>query len=329
MMLLSVAAVAAGLILLVWSSDRFVLGAAGLARAMGISPLVVGMVVVGFGTSAPELAVSTLAAMQGSSGIAIGNVVGSNICNIALILGLCSVIKVLDVQSGILRRELPMVLGASILLLLLLLDGALDRIDGVVLAAGFTAFLIWSIRTAKRDGRDPLTREAVGELPPPIAKGPALMWIAIGLIALIGASQLLVWGAVNLAKAAGVSDLIIGLTVVAVGTSLPEMAASITGTIKGEHDIAIGNILGSNIFNILCILIAPAFIAPGALPDAMLLWRDIPVMIGVALMLYASASGLRGHPLKVERVDGVLLLTVYVAYTLILVQSATTAPING
>ncbi|MFA5939105.1 MAG: calcium/sodium antiporter [Sinimarinibacterium sp.] len=324
-MLLSVAAVAAGLILLVWSSDRFVLGSAGLARAAGISPLVVGMVIVGFGTSAPELAVSTLAAIQGSSGIAIGNVVGSNICNIALILGLCSVIRVLDVQSGILRRELPMVLAASLLLLLLLLDGSLDRIDGVVLASGFVAFLIWSIRTAKRDGSDPLTREAAAEVPPPLPMGAALTWIAIGLAVLIAASQLLVWGAVDLAKAAGVSDLIIGLTVVAVGTSLPEMAASITGTLKGEHDIAIGNILGSNIFNILCILIAPAFIAPGALPDAMLLWRDIPVMIGVALMLYASASGLRGHPLKVERIDGVLLLTVYVAYTLILVQSATTA----
>lgn len=328
-MLPSLAAVAAGLIVLVWSADRFVFGAASLARAAGISPLVVGMTIVGFGTSAPELAVSTLAAIQGSNGISIGNIVGSNICNIALILGICAVIRVLEVQSGILRRELPMVLGVSVLLFLLLLDGSLDRIDGLVFAALFIAFVAWSIRTAKRDGSDPLTRGAAADLPPALTTRAALMWIAIGLIALIGASQLLVWGAVNLAAAAGVSDLVIGLTVVAVGTSLPEMATSITGTIKGQHDIAIGNILGSNIFNILCILIAPALIAPGTLPDAMLLWRDIPVMIGVALMLYASASGLRGHPLKVERVDGVLLLTVYVAYTLILVQSATTAPING
>ncbi|MEQ1440728.1 calcium/sodium antiporter [Fontimonas sp. SYSU GA230001] len=324
-MLLSFAAVAVGLVLLVWSADRFILGSAGLARAAGISPLVVGMVIVGFGTSAPELAVSTLAALQGSSGIAIGNVVGSNIANVALIVGLCAVIKAMDVQSGILRRELPMVLAVSLLLFVLLLDGSLDRIDGLVLSAGFIAFLVWSIRTAKRDGSDPMAVEAVEELPPQIATGPALMWIVIGLAVLIGASQLLVWGAVNLAKAAGVSDLIIGLTVVAIGTSLPELAASVTGTLKGEHDIAIGNILGSNLFNILCILIAPALIAPGALPDAMLLWRDLPVMIGVALMLYAAASGLRGHPLKVERIDGVLLLAVYVSYTLILVQTAKTA----
>lgn len=324
-MLLSLAAVAVGLAILVWSADRFILGSAGLARAAGISPLVVGMVIVGFGTSAPELAVSTLAAIQGSSGIAIGNVVGSNICNIALILGICAVIKSLDVQSGILRRELPMVVAASLLLLVLLLDGSLDRIDGAILATGFIAFVIWSIRTAKRGAGDPLLREAVDELPPAIATGPAVMWIVIGLVSLIAASQLLVWGAVNLAKAAGVSDLVIGLTIVAVGTSLPELAASVTGTIKGEHDIAIGNILGSNLFNILCILVAPALIAPGVLPDPLLLWRDIPVMIGVALLLWAAAAGLRGRPLKVERVDGVILLAVYVAYTLILVTSATAA----
>lgn len=321
-MLLSVAAVVVGLILLVWAADRFILGAAGLARAAGISPLIVGMVIVGFGTSAPELAVSTLAALQGSSGIAIGNVVGSNIANVALILGVCALIKALNVKSGILRRELPMALAASVLLFVLLLDGSLDRLDGVVLGVGFVAFLVWSLRVARQDGRDAFAREVAKEMPPPIATGAAALWIAVGLLALLGSSQLLVWGAVNLAQAAGVSDLVIGLTIVAVGTSLPELAASVAGLLKNEDDIALGNILGSNLFNILCILLAPAFIAPGPIPDPMLLWRDTPIMIGVALMLFASASGLRGHPLKIERIDGALLLSVYAGYTLILLATA-------
>lgn len=322
-MLLSFAAVGAGLLLLVWAADRFVLGAAGLARALGIAPLVVGMVVVGFGTSAPELAVSTLAALQGSSGIAIGNVVGSNIANVALILGVCAAIKVLDVKSQILRRELPMCLAASLLLFGLVVDGSLDRIDGAVLAVGFAGFIGWSLRTARAGAGDSFADELVAELPPPVSRGWAILWIAVGLVALVGASQLLVWGAVNLARAAGVSDLVIGLTIVAVGTSLPELAASIAGLLKGEDDIALGNILGSNLFNILCILVAPALIAPGALPDRWVLWRDLPVMIGVMLMLYAAAAGLRGRPLKLERIDGVLLLAVYVGYTLILLATAT------
>jgi cation:H+ antiporter len=321
-MLLSFAAVGAGLLLLVWAADRFVLGAAGLARAMGIAPLVVGMVVVGFGTSAPELAVSTLAALQGSSGIAIGNVVGSNIANVALILGICATIKVLDVKSQILRRELPMCVAASLLLLALVLDGSLDRVDGAVLAAGFAGFMVWSVRAARAGAGDALAEGLVAELPPEVPRGRAVFWVVVGLIALIGASQLLVWGAVNLARAAGVSDLVIGLTIVAVGTSLPELAASIAGLLKGEDDIALGNILGSNLFNILCILVAPALIAPGALPDRWVLTRDLPVMIGVMLMLYAAAAGLRGRPLKIERIDGVLLLAVYVGYTLILLATA-------
>jgi len=322
-MLLSFAAVGAGLLLLVWAADRFVLGAAGLARAMGIAPLVVGMVVVGFGTSAPELAVSTLAALQGSSGIAIGNVVGSNIANVALILGICATIKALDVKSQILRRELPMCLAASLLLFGLVVDGSLDRIDGAVLAAGFIGFMVWSVRAARAGAGDALAEELMAELPPQVPRGRAVFWVVVGLIALVGASQLLVWGAVNLARAAGVSDLVIGLTIVAVGTSLPELAASIAGLLKGEDDIALGNILGSNLFNILCILVAPALIAPGALPDRWVLWRDLPVMIGVMLMLYAAAAGLRGRPLKLERIDGVLLLAVYVGYTLILLATAT------
>jgi cation:H+ antiporter len=323
-MLLSFAAVVAGLVLLVWSADRFIFGAAGLARTAGISPLVVGMVIVGFGTSMPEVAVSTLASLQGSNGIAIGNAVGSNICNVALILGISALVRPIGVTSGVLRKEIPITTAVSVLLLVLILDGALTRIDGAVLAAGFAAMLLWMLRTARTQSDDPLLVEQQAELPPAIGTGRALLWIAIGLPLLIGASQLLVWGAVNIARDLGVSDLVIGLTIVAIGTSLPELAASITGLLKGENDLAVGNILGSNLFNILFILMAPAFIAPGPIPDPLLLTRDAPVMVGVMLMLWAMAAGLRGAPLKIERVDGGLLLTVYLGYTLILAFTAST-----
>ena len=323
-MLLSVAAVIAGLVLLVWSADRFIYGAAGLARTAGISPLVVGMVIVGFGTSMPEVAVSTLASLQGSNGIAIGNAVGSNICNVALILGISAVVRPIAVTSGVLRREIPITTAVSALLALLILDGALTRFDGSVLAAGFVAMLAWMLRTARTRPDDPLLIEQQAEAPPALRTGRALLWIAIGLPLLIAASQLLVWGAVNIARELGVSDLVIGLTIVAIGTSLPELAASITGLLKGENDLAVGNILGSNLFNILFILMAPAFIAPGPIPDPSLLTRDAPVMVGVMLMLWAMAAGLRGQPLRIQRVDGGLLLTVYAGYTLILAVTAST-----
>ncbi|MES0875158.1 calcium/sodium antiporter [Sinimarinibacterium thermocellulolyticum] len=321
-MLLSFAAVVAGLVLLVWSADRFIHGAAGLARAVGISPLVVGMVIVGFGTSMPEVAVSTLAALQGSNGIAIGNVVGSNICNVALILGVSALVRPIAMTSGVLRKEIPITTAVSVLLVMLVLDGALTRLDGAVLAAGFVAMLIWMLRTARTQADDPLLVEQQAELPPALTTGRALMWIAIGLPLLIIASQLLVWGAVNIARELGVSDLVIGLTIVAVGTSLPELAASITGLLKNESDLAIGNILGSNLFNILFILMAPAFIAPGPIPDAMLLTRDLPVMVGLMLMLWAMAASPLGGRLLIRRVEGGLLLTVYVAYSLILALTA-------
>ncbi len=321
-MLLSMLAVVVGLALLVWSADRFVLGAAGLARAAGLSPLIIGMTVVGFGTSSPELAVSALASWQGNSGLAVGNAVGSNIANVGLILGICALIQPLSVQSGILRRELPMATAASLLLLLLVIDGTLGRVDGAILAAGLVAFLAWSIRSARRGGDDALATELAGEMPPPVPAGRSILWIAVGLVFLVGSSQLLIWGAVNIAQAMGVSDLVIGLTIVAIGTSLPELAASVAGLLKKEDDIAIGNILGSNLFNILAILLAPALIDPGPIPDPMLLWRDIPIMIGLMLMLWATAYGLRGKPLRLERIDGALLLSVYVGYTLILLYSA-------
>ena len=324
-MLLPTFAVLAGLALLIWAADRFILGASALARAAGISPLVVGMVIVGLGTSSPELAVSTLASLQGSNGIPLGNAIGSNICNIGLILALAALIKPVQVQSTILRRELPLCVGVALLLVMLVLDGDLDRLDGAVLAAGLVALILWMLRTA-RDGAgpDPLQAEHQKHLPPPMPVGRALMWTVIGLSLLIGASQLLIWGAVAIAQAYGVSELVIGLTIIAIGTSLPELAATISGLLKGEDDIAIGNIIGSSMFNILAILLAPALIAPGPLPEASLLSRDLPVMVAFTFALYAMAAGLFGHRHRVSRLDGGLLLAGFCGYTLILLTGSTT-----
>ncbi len=324
-MLLPILAVIAGLALLIWAADRFILGASALARAVGISPLVVGMVVVGLGTSSPELAVSTLASLQGSNGIPLGNAVGSNICNVGLILAIAALVKPVQVQSSILRRELPLCVGISLLPVLLLLDGDLDRIDGAILAAGLVGLILWMLRTARSSAvDDPLQLETQQHLTPPMPVSRAVAWTLIGLVLLIGASQLLIWGAVAIATAYGVSELVIGLTIVAVGTSLPELAATVSGLLKGEDDIAIGNIIGSNMFNILAILLAPALIAPGAIPDAALLTRDLPVMIAFTVALYAMASGLFGHRHRVSRLDGVLLLAGFCGYTLILLTGSTT-----
>lgn len=324
-MLLSFAAVISGLALLVWAADRFILGAAGIARAAGLSPLVIGMTIVGFGTSSPELFVSTLSALQGNNGIAIGNVIGSNLCNIALILGLCAAIRAIDVKSGVLQRELPMCLAAALLAWGLMLDGSLGRLDGAVLTLAFAALLVWMFRTARASVNDPLVQEANAELPPAIPTRSAVIWVIVGLLLLIVSSQMLIWGAVNIARTLGVSDLVIGLTIVAIGTSLPELAASVTGLLKGEDDIAIGNILGSNLFNLLAILLAPAFLAPGVLPDPMLLTRDLPAMVGVTALLFLLCWGWRGRAPRISRAEGALLLSIYAGYTLILIKTATPA----
>ncbi len=321
-MLLSWLAVAAGLGLLVFAADRFIYGSAGLARTLGVSPLVIGMVIVGFGTSAPEMAVSALAAAQGNPGISIGNAVGSNLANVALIMGLCALIQPIVVQRAVLRVELPMVVAVSVAVLLMCLDGALTYRDGALLALGLAGFLGWMFISARR-GEAPI--EHSDDMPPPVPTLKAAVWIVVGLVLLIGSSQLLIWGAVNIARAFGISDLVVGLTVVAIGTSLPELAASLAGLIKGEDDIALGNILGSNLFNLLAILQAPAWIAPGPVPDG-LVGRDLPMMLGVIVMLFLFAFSWRRdrHP-RINRVEGGILLTSYIAYTAYLIQTSPTA----
>ncbi len=316
-MLIDLAAIAAGFVLLVWAADRFVSGAAGVARALGVSPMIVGLTIVGFGTAAPEILVSAMAALAGNPALGIGNAIGSNITNIALILGTAALVAPLTVRSATLRRELPVLAGIMLVSLGLLMDGELERIDGVVLLTGLVAFIGWLIHLARRSTNDdPIAEEFMAEMPAPITLPAALLWLAVGLIVLLVSSRLLVWGAVNLATTLGISDLVIGLTVVAIGTSLPELAASVIAARRGEHDIAVGNVLGSNIFNLLAVMGLPGVIRPGAIPGAVLT-RDFPIMIGLTLAFFFLAWGVgkRGY---LSRFSAALLLASFGAYQLIL-----------
>jgi cation:H+ antiporter len=312
-MWISLAAISAGLALLVWGADRFVVGAAATARNLGISPMVIGLTIVGFGTSAPEMLVSGVAAWQGNTGIAVGNALGSNIANIALIIGVTALVAPLQVHSATLRREFPMLLGAMVLGYLLLVDLRLDRIDGAALLTAMALVILYTVHLGLRPASgDPMGQEYEAEVPAGISTGRALTWTLIGLLVLLASSRMLVWGAVSIAQALGVSDLVIGLTIVALGTSLPELAASVTGALKQEHDIAIGNIIGSNLFNLLAVLGLSAVIRPASL-DPAVLSRDYSTMVGLTLVLMVMAWGLRGHG-QVNRIEGGLLLAGYGAY---------------
>lgn len=311
--LLAIGAVVLGLALLVLSADRFVEGAAALARLLGMSPLLIGIVIVGFGTSAPELAVSALAALEGTPAIALGNGFGSNIANIGLILGVTTLLAPITVHSQVVRRELPLLLAVTVLAAVLLLDGELSRMDGVILLVAFAGVMGWSVWQNSRSQKpDQLATEVAEELPDPtdISATRAVLLLVGGLAVLIASSRLLVWGAVELATMLGVSELVIGLTVVAIGTSLPELASSIAAVRKNEHDMALGNVLGSNLFNTLAVTGLAAVIHPIATVGEVLM-RDVPVMGGMTLALFITAYSGR----TISRLEGGVLLCVYVAYT--------------
>ena len=313
-MLMASLAIIFGLILLVWSADRFVEGSAATARYFGMPPLLIGMVVVGFGTSAPELTVSVLAALQGNAGIALGNAYGSNITNIALILGISALINPLVVHSQVLRKELPILLGVTALAAFQLWNGYLSRWDAWVLLFVFAIYLFWSVREALRHRSDTLAQEVEVELKShPLSLRAALLWVGVGLVLLIISSRILVWGAVSIAHALGVSDLIIGLTIVAVGTSLPELASSVMAARKGEHDIAVGNIIGSNLFNTLMVVGLAGVLRPLEVPHEVFS-RDIMVMALVTLALFAMGYDKQGEG-KITRLKGGLLVLVYLGYT--------------
>ncbi len=316
-MLVFVAAAMGGLVVLVWGADRFVIGAASTARHLGVSPLLIGLTVVGFGTSAPEMLVSGIAAWQGNPGLGIGNALGSNIANIALILGTTALVIPLAVRSETLRREYPVLVLVSLLSLGLMWDGSLDRTDGVVLLTGLFTLLAWVVYIGLRSrSGDPLATEFEGEIPTNLTLGASLGWLAIGLILLLASSRVLVWGAVGIAQTLGISDLVIGLTVVAIGTSLPELAAGIASARKGEHDIAVGNIIGSNMFNLLAVLALPGLIHPGPF-EPEVLTRDFPVMIGLTLAMLVMATGTRGTG-RINRVEGAILLMAFAGYQMLL-----------
>jgi cation:H+ antiporter len=313
-MLLPSLAVLAGLALLVWGADRFVDGASATAHHFAMPPLLVGMLIVGFGTSAPEMVVSVLAASQGSPGLALGNAWGSNILNMALILGITALITPIAVQSVILRKELPILIAVTALSALLVWDGLLTRWDAVLLLAVFGGLIAWSIVAARGQGLDTLAVETATELRAgamPLSR--ALLWLGLGLLVLVGSSRLLVWGAVTIAQTLGVSDVVIGLTVVAIGTSLPELASCVVAARKGEDDIALGNVLGSSLFNTLAVVGLAAVIAPMDI-EPTLLTRDLPVMAGLTVLLFVLGWGFRG-PGRINRFEGGLLVAIYLGYT--------------
>jgi cation:H+ antiporter len=324
-MALNFIALFVGLALLVWSADRFVEGAASTARHFRMPPLLIGMVIVGFGTSAPEMMVSALAASQGNPGIALGNAYGSNITNIALILGLTALISPISVHSQVLRKELPILTGVTALAAWQIWDGEITRLDAVILLAVFGGLMGWSIRQGLQQKADTLGAEMEQELEVrgmPLRR--AVFWLAAGLVLLVVSSRILVWGAVEIAHAFGISDLIIGLTVVAVGTSLPELASSLVATRKGEHDIALGNVLGSNLFNTLAVVGIAGAIHPMAVEPGVL-GRDMLVMGALTLSLFVIGYGPRGLG-RINRLEGAALLACYLGYTLYLVSLIAARP---
>jgi cation:H+ antiporter len=319
-MIISFVAVVFGLALLVWSANMFVDGSAATARYFGMPPLLIGMVVVGFGTSAPEMVVSAMAASQGNPGIALGNAYGSNITNIALILGLTALISPIAVHSQVLRKELPILTAITGLAAWQLRDGVITRLDALVLLGVFGGLMAWTILQGIRKKTDALAGEMEQELElramPPRR---AIFRLVIGLALLIVSSRILVWGAVDIAHGLGVSDLIIGLTIVAVGTSLPELASSIIAARKREHDIALGNVLGSNLFNTLAVVGIAGTIRPMPVGPEVFS-RDIMVMTALTVSLFIIGYGFR-KPGRINRFEGVALLVCYVGYTAYLIGS--------
>jgi len=316
-MLIDYAAIFAGFILLIWSADRFIIGAAATARNFDVPPLIIGLTIVGFGTSAPEMMVAGFAAYDGSPALAIGNALGSNITNITLVLGVAALITPLDVHSRIIKKELPILMLATFIALAVMQDMTLDRFDGFVLASLLILLMWWiTLQAIRGNSTDALTDEYISELPDKMPNSHAIFWLIIGLVLLTASSKILVWGAVNVATDLGISELVIGLTVIAIGTSLPELAASIAGALKGEHDLAIGNVVGSNLFNTLGVLAIPGLIQPAPLAEGVL-ERDIPVVLILTILLFVMGYGFRGEG-RINRFEGGLLMSAFIGYQILL-----------
>jgi len=330
-MLIPAIAVIIGLIVLVWSADKFVDGAVGVARFCGMSTLLIGMVIVGFGTSAPEMVVSALSAVQGNPELALGNAYGSNIANIALILGVTALISPILVQRSVLKKDLPLLIGVTVLSIALLLDGSVSRLDGVIFLLVFFAVMGFNIYKEKKAvgsvaetvaASESSEASADSESEAPMGLGKSVGLLVLGMALLVASSRALVWGAVEIARSLGVSDLLIGLTIVAIGTSLPELASSIAAARKGEDDLAVGNIIGSNLFNTLMVVGIAATISPMAGIEQDVLCRDMPLMGVLTLSLLVLGYRRKGDG-RINRIAGFVLLAIYVLYLLALILKAT------
>jgi cation:H+ antiporter len=326
-MLVDVVMIIAGFVVLVFGADWLVKGASRLALAAGITPLVVGLTVVAFGTSAPELAVSVTSALSGDADLAVGNVVGSNIANVLLILGVSALVAPLVVHQQLIRLDVPIMVGASVLFYVLAVDGNLSLWDGALLSGCVIAYVVFLIVESRAEKNvavlaeyDELTEEASH----PHSAIANVAWLLVGMIGLVAGSQLLVIGAVSVATTLGVSELVIGLTVLAIGTSLPELATSIIAAYKGERDIAVGNVVGSNIFNLLSVLGFTGIASLGQVPvSADAIRVDIPIMIGVALLCLPIFRG--GY--EITRAKGAVFLGAYVYYVVYLILGAAHSPV--
>ncbi len=308
-----------GFVTMVWAADRLIAGASATARNLGVSPLIIGLTIVGFGTSAPELVVSAIASLQGAPGLALGNAIGSNIANIGLILGMTALIHPLRVCSKTLKREFPILMVVTTASIVLLLDNMLSRTDGIILLVSLLGMTTWMAALGlQRPDRDPMAEEYDAEIPSDMPTNRAIMWLLVGLVILPASSHLLVLGAADIAMRLGVSNVVIGLTVVAIGTSLPELAAAIASAVKKEYDIAIGNIIGSNMFNLLGVLGIAGTISPMH-PPPELISRDVPVMVVLTLLLFVLAYGFHGAR-HITRKSGLLLLAIYLGYQTYLIN---------
>lgn len=318
-MFLAIGAILLGFIALLWSADQFVNGAAGTARHFGLSPMLIGLTIVSIGTSAPEILISLIAATSGSGSLAVGNAIGSNITNIGLVLGITVTLIPLPVKSKIALREISLLMGITVLAGLLLIDNQIGRLDGILLISGliFTLYLIYRWHHPSKSSTPPSAHSETDDTLPEISQKKATFLLIFSLSVMITSAYLLVWGATEIARAMGISELIIGLTIVAIGTSLPELATSVVSALKKQYDIVLGNVVGSNIFNLLAVMAVPGIVAPSTI-DPAAFHRDVPIMIIItALLLLFVLMAERKHKI-IQRGAGILLIACYVGYILLL-----------
>ncbi len=313
-MVIDIAKVLAGLVLLIWGADRFVHGAAAIARNLGVAPLMIGLTIVAFATSAPEILVSVVASLRGNPHLALGNALGSNIANIGLVLGVVALIRPIELKSDTLRREMPALLAVTLLTVALFLDSFLSRIDGAVLLTGLIIVVIWLVRLGLRSSAtDPLKTDYEAEIPKDLGMVAAAIWLAVGLACLLFGADLLVDGAIAIARDVGVSEVVIGITLVAIATSLPELAVSAVSALRGEYGLAIGNIVGSNIFNLLAVIGVAASIQPTEVPQEVLSLH-LFVMVAFTLVLFAMTYEYDGRG-TVNRFEGFALVAAFLAFS--------------